>query len=66
MVTYIVIGLITSLIIRIERFILRSEIQNTDWRNWFVWVILLLGFMIDVILWPISVITEIILIIYRR
>ena len=66
MITYIIIGAIVCLLIRIERTILRPEMWDVDWKSWFTWLILLIAIVLDTMLWPLAVICEVIAIIYRH
>lgn len=65
MITYIIIGLIVSLLIRIERAITRPEFWSVDWKAGITWGILLGGTVVDAVVWPLAIICEIITIIFR-
>ena len=65
MITYFVIGIIVQLVILIERYIRLPEVRNLKWcyGYWFFWLCLLLGSLINAVIWPISIVCEIILIV---
>lgn len=66
MLTYFSIGLIVMLFIRIERFITRPEFRSADWTAAVTWLVLLVGVVLDTVIWPLAIICEFISIIYRK
>ena len=63
MSTYIIIGIIVSLLIRIERSFRIHDMWNQDWTSWVTWLILLVGMVLDAIIWPLAIVCEIYLVI---
>ena len=60
--TYFTTGLIVSLIVRIERAICRPMFFEAEWNKWTTWIMFLAGAVIDMVLWPLAIVGEIILI----
>ena len=60
MLAYIVVGIIVQIVVFIERFIRIPEIYQFWWNDWKPWVIFIGFIAINVVLWPISIICEII------
>lgn len=65
MITYILIGIIVQVVILIERAIrVPDYIALMEWSNWLTWVVLLAGLSFNVLVWPITIICEIMNIIH--
>ena len=60
MLTYFVIGVIVQIAIFIERFIRMPEIYQFWWSEWKAWIVFIAFIVINVAIWPISIICEII------
>lgn len=65
MLTYLIIGLVVQLVILIERFIrlpdLWAYMKSLDWKAWMGMII---GIIINVLAWPLSIVMEIWLIVH--
>lgn len=64
MITYFIIGIIVQLVILIERVIRIPGLwshNNEGWQDWVVfWATLIVGSIINVLVWPLTTICEII------
>jgi hypothetical protein len=60
MLTYFVVGLIVQIIIFIERFIRIPELYQFWWNSWKAWILFIVFMFINIALWPVSIICEII------
>lgn len=67
MTTYIIIGFIVQAVIIIERAIRVPEFFGlVDWKSWVTWASIVGGILYNVLLWPMTVIAEIINIHYGQ
>lgn len=64
MLTYLIIGIIVQLVIMIERTIRIPDLWSLlDVKDWKSWTALLVGIIINVFGWPLSIVMEVWLII---
>lgn len=60
MLAYLVVGMVVQIVVFIERYIRMPEIYQSWWSEGKAWLIFIGFIAINVVLWPISIICEII------
>lgn len=59
MITYFIIGTIIQFVIIIERYVRLTEVREA-WKSWKTWVGAVVIGIVNIILWPITIVFEVI------
>lgn len=59
MITYFIIGTIIQFVIIIERYVRLMEVREA-WKSWKTWIGAAVIGIVNIILWPITIVSEVI------